>query len=529
MDIKVKGTKANLVKMILEASVDGADNASPDTTTAPPPAKPATAASKKKAAPAPKKPAATKKRGRDVEEEQEEAKEEEDDDETTTTTTSTTSTAAVAEDEEEEEDEVEDAKPNKKARTTAATTTAAKTTTTTTTTTSSRKITKSVQTLGQWTQHEESFFFLEAPITRSKVAAFDMDDTMIHTKSGAKFAKDRRDWVWWDDSVPIEMKRLHDDGYQVIVITNQGGVGIKSKFDKGKFNSVSGKIQDLCKEIGIPCIAIMACDLNGEWRKPNKLMWEFLEEECNNTGAPFDASQCFYVGDAAGRPDNWKPGKKKDFANSDRAFAMTCGIAFQTPEEFFLGEQPFVDKSGAVSKFAVPQPPRSGEILEGGGNITSPKQEMIVLCGWPASGKSTFSKTHLVPAGYGWVNRDTMGDPKKCLKAAIQFLSQGKSVVIDNTNPMPSGRKEYIDAAKAAGVPVRCFHMQTPRELAEHLNYYRERMGQGKHVPGIGYATFNKNFVEPKVSEGFTEVKKVNFILNLRPEDETMYNIPKPK
>lgn len=48
-------------------------------------------------------------------------------------------------------------------------------------------------------------------------------------------------------------------------------------------------------------------------------MWNYV------AGTDLDLSTSFYVGDAAGRPANWQPGKKKDFACSDRLFALNLG------------------------------------------------------------------------------------------------------------------------------------------------------------------------------------------------------------
>eukprot|EP01133_Synstelium_polycarpum_P004341 gene4341-5068_t len=401
------------------------------------------------------------------------------------------------------------------------------TTTTAATSTATIKSAKSSYQLQKWLQEEEAWFFLGQYISRPKIVAFDMDDTMIKTRSGTTFAKTREDWQWWDKSVPSFMKKYHDDGYQVIVITNQGGIGHKGAFDARKFNMITGKIEDLFNVIGIPCIAILATDLNGMWRKPNKLMWSHLVNNCTDGKVTIDVSKCMYIGDAAGRPAGWKAGYKADFASSDLGFALTSGIAFQTPEEFFLGEAKYAGPPGA--KGMIPDAPRTGDILVGGGKITSKTQEMVINVGYAASGKSTFSQKHFVPAGYEWVNRDTLATPAKCMKAAKEALAAGKSVVIDNTNPTVAARKEYIDIAKAAGVPVRCFQFLTSIELAQHMNYYRERTIGVKHVPSIAYNIYKKNFKEPSLKEGFSEIKQVNFILNLKPEDEIQYNIPKPK
>ena len=48
------------------------------------------------------------------------------------------------------------------------------------------------------------------------------------------------------------------------------------------------------------------------------------------------------------------------------------------------------------------------------------------------------------PQGYVWVNRDTLKTAAKCLKVAREALADGKSVVIDNTNPSGVARQEYF-------------------------------------------------------------------------------------
>ena len=56
---------------------------------------------------------------------------------------------------------------------------------------------------------------------RQKVAAFDMDYTLIKTKSGRKFPKNSSDWIFWEsDIVPQKLRKLHEDEFRVVVFTN---------------------------------------------------------------------------------------------------------------------------------------------------------------------------------------------------------------------------------------------------------------------------------------------------------------------
>lgn len=53
------------------------------------------------------------------------------------------------------------------------------------------------------------------PTLTSKIAAFDLDGTLIATKSGKKFAGSSQDWKWWSPSVIPALKQLIAMGYSL--------------------------------------------------------------------------------------------------------------------------------------------------------------------------------------------------------------------------------------------------------------------------------------------------------------------------
>lgn len=125
------------------------------------------------------------------------------------------------------------------------------------------------------------------------------------------------------------------------------------------------------------------------------------------------------------------------------------------------------------------------------------------------------------------VNRDTLSTQEKCLKVAQASLSEGKSVVVDNTNPSRKVRAEYISLAKKHGVKkIRCFRMCTPIDLCHHLNYVRQNQtsGQVRRVPDVGYNMFKNQLEEPELSEGFDEIVNVDFSPRFETErDEVIF------
>ena len=70
------------------------------------------------------------------------------------------------------------------------------------------------------------------------------------------------------------------------------------------------------------------------------------------------------------------------------------------------------------------------------------------MVGVQGSGKSFFAENYLAKAGYTVISNDKTGSRDKSLNLMKKALSNGKSVVVDNTHVNPEARKKFIDMAK---------------------------------------------------------------------------------
>ncbi|XP_071529360.1 uncharacterized protein F21D5.5 isoform X1 [Panulirus ornatus] len=353
---------------------------------------------------------------------------------------------------------------------------------------------------------------------RAKVACYDMDGTLITTKSGKVFAQDYNDWKIIYAEVPGKLKQLYDDGYKIVIMSNQAGIAS----GKHTVAGVQKKIGNIIDKLGVPIQALVSTG-KGEFRKPAIGMWTFLKNEANG-GIEIDMKESMFVGDAAGRPAQGSK-KKKDFSISDRLFALNVGLPFFTPEEHFLGTKaqtfnmPEFDPRAVDDSLPLFEPPST--------KVPKHKVEVIILVGYPGSGKSFFSSTHLAGLGYIQANRDTVGSWQKCVSIMEKSLKDGKHVVIDNTNPDAESRKRYIDAAKKLNVPVRCFVFNISKDHSRHNNKFRELSGADHtKVNDMIYNMYKSKYNEPNIKEGFDDIVKVNFIPKFRTaKEEKLYRM----
>ena len=288
---------------------------------------------------------------------------------------------------------------------------------------------------------------------KPKIMAMDFDWTLVKPKVNT-FPKDKDDWMWLRPNIPDIIKEYFEKGFLLYIFTNQT--------KEWKLQMIYSAISTL----NLPVKVVVGYGKT-EFVKPNpELFWY------DKMLIDFDKNESFFVGDAAGGVE---------WSDSDLKFAENVGITFKTPEEIFpitLVHHLHNDKQ----------------------EYFTDSQEMVILVGYQAIGKTTFAENKFVPHGYIRIDGDSLKTPAKMIKESEKQLKIGKSVVIDATNGKKENRELFINIAKKYNVSVRCFVFNTSIETAMEWNTKRF-VETGKKIPKIAFYTFRKNYNPPTISE----------------------------
>ncbi|KAK0921091.1 DNA kinase/phosphatase Pnk1 [Friedmanniomyces endolithicus] len=356
-----------------------------------------------------------------------------------------------------------------------------------------------------------------------KIAAFDFDDTIVTTKGGTKFSRGADDWQWWNAAVPSRLKQLNDDGYAIIIVSNQAAVSLRTDAKSPKdgmrsVNNLRGKVMAVMNTLDLP-ITMYAATEHDLFRKPRTGMWEQMLKDYGLTDhGDIDHEKCFFVGDAAGREADKSAGLRKDHSCCDRDFAANVGIAFHTPEEYFLDApvQPFVrtfDPAAYLNNAELTaQTSATPAVFNKKHDV-----DIVLFCGSPGAGKSTFYWTLMSSLGYERVNQDLLKSRDKCMKVATQHVVDGKPVVVDNTNADIETRASWVGLATKLKVPIRLVHFTATVKLCEHNDTVRALAGELMNpekrtlLPKVAFTGFASRYQEPKIEEGFQDITTVDF------------------
>lgn len=319
-----------------------------------------------------------------------------------------------------------------------------------------------------------------------KVASFDLDGTLIKTISGKVFPKDANDYQYAYDNVKDKLEELVNEGYKIVIFTNQNGI----QRGKTKAKDITNKIEKL-----FPFADYFISDKDDIYRKP---MIGMYDEFIKLNGKP---KKMFYVGDAAGR--------EGDHSAADINFAYNAKIKFRTQKDFFEGIKEDV-------KPVCPDIPSKTNTISDLKELVN--TSVIVMQGFPACGKTTFIKDYvkhfkLKSNEYLHLSNDTH-TKSKLMKEFKKGIDEEKMIFIDNLNATKKNREPFIKGLpeyyNAIGIKIK-----TDMDLAFALNKQRYYIGNTdpkyketirKKVPKVAYYKFNKNFETMTKDEGFNKV-----------------------
>lgn len=107
-----------------------------------------------------------------------------------------------------------------------------------------------------------------------KVAAFDMDGTLIKTKSGKVHPVDTNDWQIAMPQISKKLREMLNEGYKIVILSNQSPIGN----GRVKIEDFKKKIEGIVEKLGVP-IQVFFASGKGFYRKPTPGMWRLLAEK----------------------------------------------------------------------------------------------------------------------------------------------------------------------------------------------------------------------------------------------------------
>jgi predicted kinase len=136
--------------------------------------------------------------------------------------------------------------------------------------------------------------------------------------------------------------------------------------------------------------------------------------------------------------------------------------------------------------------------------------EVVLLVGLQGSGKSTFYRTFFADTRV-LVSKDLLRNNRRPGRRQLQLvdgaLQEGRSVVVDNTNPTPDDRAPLIELARRHGADV--VGIAFVPDLDACLERNRNRTGRGR-VPDRALYITSRRLRPPTLDEGFDRLYRAS-------------------
>jgi bifunctional polynucleotide phosphatase/kinase len=332
--------------------------------------------------------------------------------------------------------------------------------------------------------------------SKIKCYLFDLDHTIIKTKSGSVYPRDKNDWDFFSDDVLNQLKEISNElNTFVCIITNQKNIKKKPE----KFDSFQKKIEiifDIFDKEDIK-IGFFVSFEDDYYRKPLTGSFYKIYQYFKKHSKKIDIKKSMYIGDAAGR--------QGDHSWSDRFYAHNCGISFQTPEQYFLHqteELPLLPSQSFLEceKNELPVIP-----------IKPNKLFCIFIMGEPASGKSHIAKQLQDIYGGKILETDKIKNKKKLYQKCIESIHHLQNMIVVGTFPQKKDRIEWIQKMKRDDIDIYGIEMNTSKPLVQHMNYFRCELSMGKIpiIPYIVYIMYQKKYQKMELNEGYQKIFQI--------------------
>src|SRR5262249_23919528 len=142
---------------------------------------------------------------------------------------------------------------------------------------------------------------------------------------------------------------------------------------------------------------------------------------------------------------------------------------------------------------------------EGEKKLRPVAMEAVIFVGIQASGKTSFYRRHFADS-HAHVSLDVQRTRLREEQQVATCVKEGKSFVIDDTNPLRADRSRYITRAREAGFPVLAYFFCTTLNDAMRRNNLRT--GKQK-VPVPAIAATIRKLQPPTLDEGFDSIYSV--------------------
>jgi len=346
-----------------------------------------------------------------------------------------------------------------------------------------------------------------------KIYLFDLDGTIIKTKSGKVFPINKDDWVPLNDKIEPIINNLYLDETNILgIITNQGGLKNKQLIDNWII-----KIKNISKIIKFSFV--FASIKNDNYRKPLPSSWDYIKTNLLHKSTiqlTQNKKNIYYIGDAFGR--------EHDHSDTDIKFAVNCGFKLKTPEVFFKFnlDNP-INKSGTITypniqyytdieqdKLFNSIFKTIDKLINSNKETNSNKKIIIIMIGFPASGKSFLRKNIISKyPNFVYNNNDDITNKitdTKLIK--VNDLESYSFIINDNTNYNLESRNKILNNYKDYVKIGITFDYDF--DTCKHLNYMRMFWFGGKLISPVIYRTIAKKYIEPTINEGFDYLYKID-------------------